>query len=392
MPRRITVSNSTGKLARRKHLGSSRASTEYGSPRLQTRKLAALSTATFDGNTLGDDAQREFHAENDGSHSMDVPLRSLPQCSVKGIGRTVAPLGLGPSDVAETQQPTSSSVLAATTTGLDANDGCEHSTKLGEDDIDIFPVAPSETLQDGDVLFLSCPRDAMIDFQGSIFSQRTHGLKILGVNALDLPEQGTELFEIVLSEFTHHLENSTTGGGHRNALARFSVCYGCRVLAVRHASSIPVVNTLTHQELAGSPELSRGRSATLELALHRNMSSGYSPVVGNSEGSPLPIGGRMTGRDDGSPTARIGSEANVHEVEVAHEPLSAGDFALVLSDEGFMKRWKDSDDFDLVTEVGSLPKPVRRYDYLALLVFCAMLGWVIFSRVIMVSDLLRRSV
>ncbi|CAN0500406.1 unnamed protein product, partial [Discosporangium mesarthrocarpum] len=73
-------------------------------------------------------------------------------------------------------------------------------------------------------------------------------------------------------------------------------------------------------------------------------------------------------------------------LEVAQRSFRAGDVVLVLAKEEFLERWSPShaQDFFLVTNVGSVPKPVRYWDYLPLLVFMAMLAWVTTTGVDMV--------
>lgn len=85
--------------------------------------------------------------------------------------------------------------------------------------------------------------------------------------------------------------------------------------------------------------------------------------------------------------AEVEAESRVRGVEAdISRPLAPGDIVLVVADEGFSEAWKDAPEFDLVTWLGSVPKTVATYDYLSLLVFCGMLGWVLFSSVTMVSQ------
>ncbi|CAN0490683.1 unnamed protein product, partial [Hapterophycus canaliculatus] len=54
-----------------------------------------------------------------------------------------------------------------------------------------------------------------------------------------------------------------------------------------------------------------------------------------------------------------------------------GDVVLILAKADFMDKYRTSSDFLLLTKVGSVPKPVRYFDYLPLFVFLGMLTWVL---------------
>ncbi|CAM9751541.1 unnamed protein product [Chrysoparadoxa australica] len=65
---------------------------------------------------------------------------------------------------------------------------------------DVYPVSRGESVQAGDVLFLSCSRNAMVDFQGGAAARKLEGLLLLDSDALNLPGKGTDFFELVLSD------------------------------------------------------------------------------------------------------------------------------------------------------------------------------------------------
>lgn len=207
---------------------------------------------------------------------------------------------------------------------------------------DSFHVSSSELVQAYDSLVLRCSRSMMVEFQGSIISRGVRGLRVLDGKELRLVEQYSSFYEVVLSDANKCI-GSIPSSDERNALA---TCYGCRVVAVRH----PLGPTDTQEKL--------DIDSTADFK------------------SPMKMGGQGQAR---------GHEGDAKVVQATRRPLSAGDIALVLASEGFLKKWRNREDFDFVAAAGALPEPVRIYDYLALLVFCGMLSWVLFSSVIMVS-------
>jgi hypothetical protein len=61
---------------------------------------------------------------------------------------------------------------------------------------DIYPVQPLQSVHAGDILFLSSPQSAMVQFNAQAAGAPIKGLRILDVSALDLPGRGTEFFEL----------------------------------------------------------------------------------------------------------------------------------------------------------------------------------------------------
>lgn len=85
-----------------------------------------------------------------------------------------------------------------------------------------------EVVRAGDTMVLSCTRDQMVRFQGSMVSAGTRGLRILGVRARTLPRQGTTVFELVLSGRSEFLSRSPPRDN-----AMFAAQYGCNVMGFR---------------------------------------------------------------------------------------------------------------------------------------------------------------
>lgn len=90
------------------------------------------------------------------------------------------------------------------------------------------------------------------------------------------------------------------------------------------------------------------------------------------------MSGAALSRVGRSPARSRGRDANDGE-EVTEISFKAGDVVLVLAKEEFMEKYGASKDFFLLTKVGSVPKPVRYFDYLPLVVFLGMLMWVLFD-------------
>ncbi|CAM9900128.1 unnamed protein product, partial [Sphacelaria rigidula] len=268
---------------------------------------------------------------------------------------------------------------------------------------DIYPVSAAEAIQAGDVLFLSCAQATMIDFQVTTVSRKLRGLNFLDVSALDLPGHGTEFFEVVLSDHNHFVGRYP---GRDNS--EFASYYGCSVVAVRRRGEAEVTSALPANSQSASlvssqrpsrrvqvldaPEIHLEEGAErVEPAFHSNTDSpspeqcddkhrtprtAASPVHQNANSGPLPTGGTPTA----APPAvvrgnRLRSSAaeEASGVEVAERKFKAGDVILVLAQEEFMEKFASTKDFFLLTKVGSVPKPVRPFDYLPLLAFLAML-------------------
>lgn len=255
----------------------------------------------------------------------------------------------------------------------------------------IYPVPPLEPLLDGDVLVLSCLLPTMVSFQGSVLSERVRGLEILGAAAEQLqrvaPSTGkakASFLELVLSDCNHFVGRYPAGQDGALLASR----YDCRVVAVRHTPTVAAVNNDTRNaEEGGSPDRNAAGRYALPSSLSQDGKSVESPLHGGEKQQSAVIssavrGGAVAG---GPGVGAAGGEHSARGVEAAARPLAPGDVVLVLAKEGFLETWKDALEFDLVTEVGAVPKAVATYDYLSLLVFCGMLGWVLFSSIAMVS-------
>ncbi|CAM9142570.1 unnamed protein product [Hapterophycus canaliculatus] len=292
----------------------------------------------------------------------------------------------------------------------------------GETYTDIFPVSAAEPIQDGDVLFLSCAQATMIDFQAVTVSQRLKGLKFLDVSALDLPGHGTEFFEIVLSGHNHFVGRSASRDN-----AEFAAYYNVSVVAVRRRGQSEAVNpasvvsappsssvlpssahpTTSFRSRAGPAAMDHPEvfiEEGVEPALNpdsRVVSPSGSVPVSSSSPPPPPASaalppppkadfmsgsrGRGLGLGLGgvlprSPMirgSRKGTFVHEDENDVTESSFKAGDVVLVLAKEEFMEKYGASKDFFLLTKVGSVPKPVRYFDYLPLLAFLGMLIWVL---------------
>lgn len=265
---------------------------------------------------------------------------------------------------------------------------------------DIYPVSPLEAVRAGDVLVVSRPQATMTAFLGSVLSSGERGLEVLGASAAQLQRAPTAaptgaaaaFLELVLSDRNHFVGRRPSG--HEGAA--LASRYGCRVLAVRHAAD----NSRTARRAGGetlAAPLAAGGDAVMSAPARRH---GGRSFALKEEGVESPLRGGGGSGDERQRAA--GSSAVVHDhdddddgpvglaaaegsVEVARRPLAPGDVVLVVADEAFSRLWQDAPEFDLVSRVCAVPKAVVPYDYLSLLVFCGMLGWVLFSSVTMVS-------
>lgn len=302
--------------------------------------------------------------------------------------------------------------------GATGREARKNDTSLTGTYTDIYPVSAAEAIQAGDVLFLSCAQATMIDFQVITVSQKLRGLNFLDVSALDLPGHGTEFFEVVLSD-----HNQFVGRYPGRDNSEFASYYGCSVVAVRRRGEAEATSGLPANSQSASLVSSQRPSRRVpaldsaEVHLeegtegvepaftsntdspspekggenHNTMRTAASPVHQNANSAPSPTGDAPTA----APTAsgiisglsrslssmsilrgnRLKSSGPEEEsgVEVAERKFKAGDVILVLAQEEFMEKFSRTKDFFLLTKVGSVPKPVRPFDYLPLLAFLAML-------------------
>ncbi|CAN0127521.1 unnamed protein product [Pylaiella littoralis] len=297
------------------------------------------------------------------------------------------------------------------------------------------PLSPLEQpVRDGDVLVFSCPRATMVSFQGSVLSEGVGGLEILGSTTAELQKRAkltatksAELVELVLSDCNHFVGRSPAGPECALVASR----YGCLILAVRRAltvaaaasAAVAVVDKsrqCTEEEkrryLVEEHEGGRTAFDAENGAAGRCRSGSFFSLDRDMEGgvsSPLHAGEKKNREQQQQQqrTARLSACAVAQDVdpmdaaaaaatvvataaEAEHSargveaaivrPLVPGDIVLVVANDGFSETWKDAPEFDLVTWLGAVPKAVTTYDYLSLLVFCGMLGWVLFSSVTMV--------
>ena len=301
------------------------------------------------------------------------------------------------------QAPRSKTIpqVFGTTTGeppfSDGFVGREQTARTGEAgrfDV-ISPVSPSETLFDGDVLVLSCPLPTMISFQGSLLSESVSGLETLGATAeqlqrVALSTKAASFLELVLSDCNHFVGRSPAGRDGALLANR----YDCRIVAVRHTPTAAAVNETrkTEGENGSLNETASDRNTGDRYALSSPPGEGQggdglsSPSHGGRTQQSAVVSAAVHSASPGGPEdGAAAEEYSARGLEAAARPLAPGDVVLVLAKAGFLESWKDAAEFDLVTQVGAVPNAVTTYDYLSLLVFCGMLGWVLFSSVAMVS-------
>lgn len=297
---------------------------------------------------------------------------------------------------------------------------------------DIFPVSPAEAIQSGDVLFLSCAKATMIDFQAVTVSQGLKGLKFLDVSALDLPGHGSEFFECVLSN-----HNGFVGHSPGRDNSEFAKYYGCSVVAVRGRGApdatvpsgisapptasrgtvssnfnngtisvedvnvpsgpafdpgrepVPLVSTKpgilgksaarVGTEMSPTPSIKAADIDAGKMAQVKNESVEGPNEAGNVTETALKAGEiiHVNHRDSRTHVRNV-SLGGLNEADnVTETAFKAGDVVLVLAKEEFYEKYSASRDFFLLTKVGSVPKPVRYFDYLPLMAFLGMLIWVL---------------
>jgi hypothetical protein len=212
--------------------------------------------------------------------------------------------------------------------------------------MDIHPVSDGETLQAGDVLFLSAGRKYIMGLQNNTSLLKLEGLRLLDVEALDLPGKGSDYFELVLSDRNRFV-------GEHMTEADFSRYYDCTVIAVRRRGSRDAVAFIS-----------------------RTGTASRSPNVLSARPRPSDV----TDLEDVQDRQTSGA------VDVSNRPFSSGDTVLVLAKEDFEEHWASSSQFFLITKVGKVLESVRAFDYVPLVFFVAMLVLVTASVASMVQS------
>lgn len=264
-----------------------------------------------------------------------------------------------------------------------------------------------------------------------LLSQGLRGLRFLDVSVLDLPGHGTEFFEVVLSAHNHFVGRTADRDN-----SQFSKHYdGCSVVAVRRRGKVDATNPaavsaglsvshhamdMSRRSIASSMHPKPGAMRIPEHISDDNMEGGVLsplPAFKTSSGRELSSSGcaesvssngrRGSGRQASSsgsaetlpasdrsvtpsPVAKARPSVPLYipppmefpareekEEDVTESPFQAGDTVLLLAKENFMEKHGATKDFLLVAKVGSVPKPVKTFDYVPLLVFVGMLVWVL---------------
>lgn len=105
---------------------------------------------------------------------------------------------------------------------------CNSTGNLATGSDGVAGTSAGETLRAGDVLALSCSRDQIMRFYGSVVNLRGGGLRVLGVCAQALGRHGTTMFEVTLSGRGGFVNRSA-----RRDHAFFEARYGCTVVGFR---------------------------------------------------------------------------------------------------------------------------------------------------------------
>lgn len=294
----------------------------------------------------------------------------------------------------------------------------------------VHDVSPDACVHAGDVLVLSAARDAMVYAQGSVFSGRREGLKVLGVSTVKLPQPqpGSVFFELVLSRSSQFLGRTARADNEF-----FAARYGCSVVAFRlkgvttgtTGGSVGVIDSSNSNSIrrsnggadaggtvettssgggllstiaaCGSPQAAAVGTAADNLGGELFFMGGDdSPVVDGGEKpldatAPTPLLSSFVGDD--SPTAvpvsprpaEPGLESNRRRRRRRRrgEAFEAGDVVMVLATERFSER-HPSAEFLRVKLVGRLPEATGWFHCFPLAVFALMLMWVLLGGVEMV--------
>lgn len=286
------------------------------------------------------------------------------------------------------------------------SNGREDSHPLG----DVYNVAPKATVRAGDILVLSCDGDAMVRFQGSVGSRRRKGLKVLGISTLKLARHGTVFLKLVLSRSSEFL-----GRTARAENPFFSARYGCSVVAFRLKGgtgggvdligSNPETPIRTSSDDLRCPTDLASETACLptcgrdnNVATPTNFVDGVDEALIVSKNDPpkpvrsplhsaLPTPLLSSPGDGGSPTvgASPPREAALPPRRRRREGFEAGDVVMVLTNEGFLEQTSSKREFLSMERVGRLPEPIGWFHFGPLVIFAAMLAWVLVGDVGMVG-------
>ena len=271
-------------------------------------------------------------------------------------------------------------------------DGCiNKDTKPFED---IYQNSPRTNLRAGDILVIACDQEAMMRLHDSAVSRRKRGLNILGINALALPRHGTVFSKLVLSRSSKFL-----GRVARLDNAYFGAAYGCIVVSFRLKGStgagVDLIGGAGGGSAGGYNSQAAGACSSPSRSLYAAKGLGVESEVLLLDGD-----GARNGVDSPfvshSPTPLLsslppggGACASRQRTGEAFEP---GDIVMVLAKESFSTKASSTRAEFLRSErIGSLPESTGWFHFLPLLVFAAMLVWVLVTDVGMVRPSRGRS-
>lgn len=288
---------------------------------------------------------------------------------------------------------------------------------------DIYAVPPRASVRAGDVLVLSCGREAMLEFQGSVAGRSKEGLKVFGVSGAKLPIHGTDFLELVVSRSSQFL-----GRTARLDSASFAASYGCSVVAFRLKGStgggVNIVggdeeNETTIEGGNGSgsdgdddagvehltaclaPTVCDAAAAAAGAAPGLAVDRVKEALLMDGDDSPTTIGGSLHPRTstpsvsspvpDESVPAGVAAPGKAVPVVGRRrgEGFAAGDVVVVLSSEGFLEKASSTREFLCTKRVGRLPEPTGWFHYFPLAIFAAMLAWVLVADVEVVRGVAR---
>lgn len=290
---------------------------------------------------------------------------------------------------------------------------------------DVHDVSPEDKVRGGDVLVLSCDQESMVRVQGSIVSHRRRGVNILGVSTHKLEAPGTVFLELVLSRFSDflgrvarldheffasrygcsvvgfRLKGSTGGSGGGGRGSDVIGCWaakqtnsnkkGCSIYkGDLKAARIPP----GRKSCDGAPNAADGGVQDASLTMNGGESDFSTTVTGSPLDStaPTPLMASPTQQRDegssscnGSPVVR-GVGLPVSETFQRGEGFAPGDTVLVLATEDLFDKMACVGEFLIKKRVGCLPEPVGWFQCFPLLIFAAMIAWVVLLDVSMVSE------
>lgn len=269
-------------------------------------------------------------------------------------------------------------------------------TAAHDDEFDIIDRVGSQMkIKTGDVLVLSCSRELMTKFQGSIVRDVRRGLKVMGVSSRALPRHGTKFFELVLSRRSQFLGMSPAREKLTSSASGLDFCVVAyrskkRAAGPRLRLSHPGGDSPVGDVGSAPPVAHHDAHVARAMTTRADTAFGGDGVISPSKLPLVPDKDYTVAGWMGAPSPATNDPERCGGAWKGQQPIErtfkAGDTLVVLSKDDLAKRYSPAcSEFLAARSVGCLPLAGSCMDHLPVAILLAMLGLVLVSRVSVVS-------